>query len=970
MSAYRKKLIEVAMPLEEINAEAYREGFIYKGNPSSLHKWWAQRPLAVARTVLFAQLVDDPSERVQEFPTEEAQKAERRRLFELMAAMATWENSGDPKILNAARREILASAKCATPSVNVARDGDSLEGLSALPYVVDPFAGGGTIPLEAHRLGLRVVAGDLNPVASLINKAMLQIPETFFEAPLVGGGGTRSLRRVKGVVSSLAAAVRAYGEDARKEAFSRVAAAYPDVALPKEDGGGMAPPMAYLWARTVPSPDPAFRGAHVPLVSTFFLSTKSAKEVWVEPVVRGRDYAFVVNRGPPPNREKVGAGTKVAQGARFRCLLSGATIDPAHVRAHADAMGARLMAVVVKTKAGRRYVTATPEMERVAATPSIPSWLPDAELANNSRHMTPVIYGMDKLWKLFTRRQLAALSALADTIGALHSKICADALGAGLPDDRRGLEDSGAGARAYADAIVLYLAFALDKTIEYTNSLVTWYSKEDRPKGVFTRQALPMVWDFAELNPFGDIGGTFSKSCSIVADAIPQIHSTAESTIISMDASTAPLDEFAPYILNTDPPYYDNVPYADLSDFFYAWLRHILRPLLPRTMATIVVPKDAELVADPIRQGGADEAERFFMNGMTKALQHLVTGADSNYPAIIYYAFRQSEIERGTALSSTGWETFLEAVLAAGFALVGTWPVRSERANRQRDIGSNALASSIVLVCRKLAEDAPNATRGDFRRLLRKELPDALRKLQQGNIAPVDVAQASIGPGMAIFSRHKQVAEADGSPMSVRSALQLINEVLDEYLASGEGDFDADTRFAITWYEQHGWDAGPYGEAETLAQGRNVSVNGVVEAGIVRSGAGKVRLLKRAELPAEYDPAADARPTVWEFTQHMIRHLEDQGEEGAAGLLRRLGPRADATRELAYRLYNTCERKKWAEDARSYNGLILAWPELEKLSARITDEVPTAVPSKPSKKGKKSKTPTKGQQPLFEGDEE
>lgn len=445
--------------------------------------------------------------------------------------------------------------------------------------------------------------------------------------------------------------------------------------------------------------------------------------------------------------------------------------------------------------------------------------------------------------------------------------------------------------------------------------------------------------------------------------------------MLSSDATEVSLPSGV--IVSTDPPYYDNIGYADLSDYFYVWLRRALQSVFPKLYATVLVPKAAELVANPFRfKNGRDEANSFFETGLARVFSRLRQSQSDEAPLTVYYAFKQAE-SGGDAdghdespTSSTGWQTFLHAVVSAGFAVDGTWPMRTERAARTVGLGTNALASSIVLVCRRRPPDAPSTTRGEFRRMLRKELPDALRKLQHGNIAPVDVAQASIGPGMAIFSRHCQVLEADGTAMTVRTALQLINEVLDEYLTSSEGDFDPHTRFAITWYEQHGWNAGAFGEAETLAKARNVSVNGVVEAGICRAGGGKVRIFKRSEMPSDYDPKADDRPTIWEFTQHLIRHLEDEGEEAAARLLKKLGSNADAARELAYRLYNTCERKKWAEDARSYNGLILAWPELEKLAAKLGDDAPAAEPAgKPGKKGAKKKV-AKGQRNLFGGDDE
>jgi len=536
-------------------------------------------------------------------------------------------------------------------------------------------------------------------------------------------------------------------------------------------------------------------------------------------------------------------------------------------------------------------------------------------------------------------------------------------------DDEVRLHDGGAGDVAYAEAIATYLSLALGKLVDYNSTICTWNAIGGSIRSTFARQAFPITWDFYETNPIADTTGSWSSAVSWVADVLREMRLGTAGVVYQRDAVCEGMERC---IISTDPPYYDNVPYADLSDFFYVWLRRVLVDIWPDQFRTIAVPKADELVANPIRHGGREEAEAFFLTRMRAALSRCAAAQDPEYPATIYYAVKQVEgDEQGT--SSTGWEAFLEAALQAGYLIDGTWPVRSERSGRMRDLDSNALASSIVLVCQSRPAGAPATTRGEFRRMLRRELPDALRKLQQGNIAPVDVAQASIGPGMAIFSRHKVVAEADGSAMTVRGALQLINEVLDEYLSSGEGDFDANTRFAITWYELYGWEPGSFGDAENLSKARNVSVKGVEEAGICKSVAGKVRILRRSEMrPLNYDPAADERPTVWEFTQHMIRNMEDDGEEGAAHLLKKLGSAADATRELAYRLYNTCERKKWAEDARSYNALILSWPELERLAAKMSDEPPPAASSAQRVNGKrpaKAAKTSKRQQKLFEGDE-
>ena len=945
----RRKLIEVAIPLEAINRESVQEGWIYRGNPSAIHKWWAQRPFAAAGAILFAQLVDDPSSWPTEFPTAARQARERRRLFGIIEKLATWKSRPDRAIVDDARLEIARSHARGTPSSSAKvilgkkpkREVVNAYLAAELPPVHDPFAGGGTIPLEAQRLGLRAIASDLNPVAVLINRALVEFPPKFANRapinPLARGRevtGTATWTGARGLADD----VRYYGAWIREQALNRIGDLYPDAELPTEHGGGKARVIAWLWARTVPSPDPAFGGTHVPLLSSYWLSTKKNKEVWLCPVVdvEKRSWRFDVISGKAPKskdeRERIERGTKTGRGD-FRCILSGSPMPSSHVRemGQAGKLGARLTAVVAEGKRSRVYLTATIEMENVAAS-ATPTWWPDFDFAKNSRHMTPWGYGLDTFAKLFTSRQLVALTTFSDLIAEAREKMLDDSLAAGRPRGAA-LRDGGCDGEAYADAVAIYLAFALDKTVEYCNSLVIWYTKEDRPKGVFTQQALPMVWDFAETNPLGAIGGTFAKSVSIVADAIP-CESGSPAHVHQMDAaeSDAAALPGTLRVFCTDPPYYDNVPYADLSDFLYVWLRRSIRAFDSNDCATILVPKDAELIAEPARHGGRDGAEAFFLRGMTRAMAGIRNRSHGDYPIVIYYAFRQSE--RGNDASrSTGWETFLEAVLAAGLTVDATWPVRSERATRQRGVGSNALASSIVMVCRPRALEGASTTRAEFRRILTRELPEALKLLQEGNIAPVDFPQAAIGPGMAIFSRHPKVLEPDGSNMTVRMALRLINEALDEFLTEQESDFDLYTRFGLTWYEQHRWESGSFGDAENVALARNISVAGVEKAGFLVAKANRVRLLKRAELPQDWDPINDDRATIWEATQHLIKRLEtDGGEQGAAKLLARLGARAQPARDLAYRLYTLCERKKWADDALAYNSLVVAWPDLQRLA--------------------------------------
>ncbi|MCB9746496.1 MAG: DUF1156 domain-containing protein [Alphaproteobacteria bacterium] len=945
MTRHRKKLIEVALPLDAINRESGREKSIRHGHPSTLHLWWARRPLAACRAVLFGQLVDDPSSWPDQFPTEKDQDRERQRLFRLIEELVTWENSDNDVVLDAARLEIARSfargrqadgegdaRDVAMLAQEVSANAVRAYLVDVVPPVHDPFAGGGSIPLEAQRLGLRAIATDLNPVAVLINKALIEIPPRFAgRAPV---GPIPAIEKQKRIpkrwpgATGLAEDVRRYGAWMREEAFKRIGHLYPQVDLPKEHGGGKATVIAWLWARTVESPNPAFRGVHVPLVASFWLSKKKGRLTWVEPVVEGKEWRFEVRTGTPVDQKAIGRGTVGRSGAT--CLVSGEPIPFSFVRdeARTGRMGERLMAVVADGPRHRVYLAPDSASEALAAS-AVPLWEPDTEMPEQALGFRVQKYGMTRHSDLFTKRQALTLSTLASLVPEAAADATSRAISYGLADDGVGWHQGGSGAKAYGDAVATYLGMGVAKLTDYVSTLVSWSTSRDQAAHVFTRHALPMVWDFTEVNPFAKAAGDLLTTTKGQARAIAGLPAFRPGHADQRPAQAA-LDNSQQAIISTDPPYYDNVPYADLSDYFYVWLRRSLRQLHPALFRTLLVPKAEELIAERFRHGGRDAAERFFEEGMSEAVTRMALETPANIPVSIYYAFKASETtEDGTTYS--GWDTFLQAVINAGFSIVGTWPIRTERAARTRSIGSNALASSIVLVCRKRPDDASTITRGRFRRLLRSELPSALRAMEKGSVAPVDLAQASIGPGMAVFSRHAAVLEADDSPMKVRAALQLIHEVMDELRGEEEGELDRDTRFAVKWFETHGYDVGPFGEAQVLATATSVSVEGVARAGICHAAAGKVRLLSRDELPVDWDPSEDERLTTWEATQYLIKRLEEQGEGAAATLLSQLGETAEAARVLAYRLYTVCERRGWAEEGRAYNGLVVAWPDLEQL---------------------------------------
>jgi putative DNA methylase len=911
--AYRKKLIEVALPLEAINKESAREKSIRHGHPSTLHLWWARRPLAACRAVLFAQLVDDPSSHPEQFPTEEAQEAERQRLFRLIEELVKWENVNDEALLEQARAEIRKSAGPGGP-----------------PPLLDPFAGGGSIPLEAQRLGLEAHAGDLNPVAVLINKALIEIPPRFAGRPPVHPGQPQQLiaKAWRGA-EGLAEDVRYYGQWMRDEAEKRIGYLYPKVKLPKEHGGGEATVIAWLWARTVKCPNPAC-GAQMPLVRSFWLSTKSDKQAWVEPMVdRGvtpPTVHFATRSGAGKPRE----GTVNRRGVT--CLHCNTPVPFDHVRSEGKAgrMGAQLMAIVAEGPHERVYLPPNAEHEAIAAQVQ-PHNVPETDLPERALSFRVQLYGMTKHRDLFTPRQLVALTTFSDLAAEAHERTQLDALAVGLSGDEAG---------AYADAVATYLAFAVDKMTTTNSSICTWQTKPTRLVAAFSRQAIPMVWDYAEANPFSNAAGDYRLGIGSLTEVLERLSPMSDGDVQQLDATSMAGNLRFP-LISTDPPYYDNIGYADLSDYFYIWLRRSIGNIHPDLFSTLLVPKSQELVATPYRfNGDREKARRFFEEGLGKAFTRLRETAHPNYPMTVYYAFKQSETDGegededsndATAIASTGWETMLEGLIRAGFVITGTWPIRTELTVALKST-VGALASSVILVCRPRLVDTPLATRRDFMSALQRELPAALRDLQRGNVAPVDLAQASIGPGMAIYSRYRRVLEADGSAMRVRTALALINQALDAYLAEQEGEYDADTRWALAWFEQFGFNEGPFGDAETLSKAKNTSVQGMVEAGILSARAGKVRLLRREEFPADWDPATDRRLTVWEVSQHLIRALQERGEVAAAGLLVQVGGLGEAARDLAYRLYTLCERKGWAQEALPYNSLVVAWPEVARLA--------------------------------------
>ena len=984
-SRSRRKLIEVALPLDAINAAASREKSIRHGHPSTLHLWWARRPLAAARAVIFAQMVDDPSEYVDVLLSDPAKKRaaqrelkkrwiaggetdaggasdrevlrqiaaeqERERLFRILEELVKWESTTNEAVLEKARTEIWQSWRRACAENADHPRASELFDRKKLPAFHDPFAGGGALPLEAQRLGLEAHASDLNPVAVLINKAMIEIPPKFAGRPPVNPETRREATVVDKTwrgAHGLAEDVRHYGRWMRDEAEKRIGHLYPKVEITPEMvrerpdlkpyAGRKLTVIAWLWARTVKSPNPAFSDVDVPLASTFMLSTKKGKEAYVEPVIEGRGYRFTVKVGDPSDLDAAKMGTTAGKRRAFRCLMSGVPVTYDHIRAEGKEghMGARLMAIVAEGDRSRIYVTPTSLHDEIARGVS-PTWRPDMPLPDNPRDFKTPNYGLPTFADLFTSRQLVALTTFSDLVGDATGRVRRDAVAAGLPDDGRPLREGGAGATAYAEAVSLYLTLAVDKGADYWSSICSWHVSRQIVRNTFGRQAIPMMWDYAEANPLSAATGNWMAMADWVWKSVGSVPAGIPG--IAQQASATDNGRSLARVVSTDPPYYDNIGYADLSDFFYVWLRRSLKPVLPDLFATVAVPKADELVATPYRHGGKAAAETFFLDGMGRALGRLSEQAHPGFPVTIYYAFKQSETRSETGTAGTGWETFLGAAIRSGFAITGTWPMRTELSNRMVGMDANALASSIILVCRPRLTDAPVATRREFLTALRTELPQALRLLQSGNIAPVDLAQAAIGPGMAVYTRYARVLDAEGRPVSVRDALSLINQILDEVLTEQEGDFDSDSRWALAWFEQYGFDEHDYGDAEILSKAKVTSVDGMVEAGIIASKGGKVRLLKPQELAADWDPKGDTRLTAWEAVHHLIRRLQADGERGAAETVAALGGgTAETARELCYRLYTLCERKKRAADALAYNSLVQSWAEIMSQARKTQSE--------------------------------
>ena len=955
MSEYKvkapRKLIEVALPLKEINEACAREKSIRHGHPSTLHLYWARRPLAAARAVLFAQLVNDPGwddELQIGYKRKADANRKREELFEIIRELVKWENTNNEIVLEKARAEIRKSWKVTCELNKDHPQASEIFNPDKLPAFHDPFAGGGSIPLEAQRLGLEAWASDLNPVAVLINKAMIEIPPKFVGHRPIGPIPQCDQQKEISVswpgVTGLAEDVRRYGHWVRQEAFKRIGHLYPPIKISEEMiaerpdlaqyRGKELTVIAYIWARTVKSPNPLYSHVDVPLTSTFLLSEKKGKEAWIEPIIDGDRYDFKVRVGMPDDIETIKKGTKATgRSSNFTCLLSNTPIDGKYIKAEGQAgrIGSKLMAIVCEGFNRREYLSAPHEQETIAFS-ACPKWQPEQKMNQDTTDLVSGRgYGFSNWHQIFTRRQLSALTAFSDLIQEAHTRIEHDSdPQISLVDITQHI-DNDTESLTYANGITAYLSIALDKAVNYWSSLCSWHTGRDSITSTLGRQAIAMVWDYAEANPFCSSSGNFLLGIEQVVKFLP--NTTTKSLGHSNQANAATQSISQGKVVSTDPPYYDNIMYADLSDFFYIWQKRVLHDIFGSLFSTIETPKKDEIVASHYRHKNMKDSEIFFMTMMKQAMFRISEQSNAAFPVSIYYAFKQSE-KSVSGTSSTGWETFLEAVIQSGFMISGTWPMNTEYTNHLKK-DANALASSIILVCIKRDSCPDTISRKDFIKELQVEIPNALEAMINGSetsspVAPVDLAQSAIGPGMAVYSKYKAILESDGSPMTVHTALILINKALDEYFKEREGDWDNDTRFCLQWFSEYGWKEGVYGEAEVLAKAKGLSVEGVRDSGVLIAGSGKVRLYRPAEYPSDWNPLKDDRTPVWEVLHQIIRAHQSSGESAATEIASAVPELAATARQLAFLLYTLCERKGWAEDARPYNDLVSAWLSIEK----------------------------------------
>ena len=915
MPNYRKKLIEVNIPLQAINDESTREKSIRHGHPSTLHLYWARRPLAACRAVIFASMVDDPSECKDEFRTEPEQNAERNRLHNIIKRLVIWKTCNDENLLAEARYEIAYSAaRNNGENLNVFRAKFKNDPKAVLHYlrdhcpaVYDPFCGGGSIPLEAQRLVLCARGSDLNPLSALLNKAMIELPPKFHNRKPVnpdadpigmftGTGRNRTRAPWKGT-AGLANDIRYYGAWMREEAYKRIGHLYPKAQLPD---GTSATVIGWLWARTIPCINPVC-GLQMPLMKTFQLSTKEGNQHWTKPVVDRKTnvISWIVQKhidGVPKR------GTVGRSGAY--CFACGASIKLPYVREQAKAgkMEKTMTGVIAEGYQRRLYISPTDEHIK-ASLLAEPTWRPRGKIPEKALGISLQNYGFDHWHQLYTERQLTALTTFSDLLREVHHAIIVDG-----------------GDNLYASTVCTYLTFVIGRIADSGCMFATWSSTWHKICHAFSLPALPMVWDFAEANLFSSSTRNWLSQVEWVAKVVERFPAEVNNgKSYQADASTTVHAMDAPAII-TDPPYYDNIGYADLSDFFYIWLRPLLRDTYPELFGSMMTPKDEEIIASPRFEDTAQRFEKL----LSKTLLRIQKYCSGEFPTSIFYAYKQQKEEQD-GNTSTGWETMLTAVVSAGFQIVSTWPMRTELANRHRGIGSNALASSILLVCRPRQEDAPIIERNDFLQELKKVMPPALDRLTRiANIRPVDLAQAAIGPGMEVYSRYSKVTRISGEIVPIREVLKEINREITNYHEKETGELDPESQFCLTWLKQHGYMEGNFGDADVLSKAKDVDIDTMHDKVLLKDP-GKVRLL-RSEEYAERENSENM--TAWEGCLRMVWHLsgvEKSGGISGCTAVARAMPDYESAKRLARVLYAYYETRGDAESAARYNNLVTQW---------------------------------------------
>jgi putative DNA methylase len=906
-----KKLIEVALPLDIINdASAFDKSPLAGTHAKDIHYYPARLPFPAARSVLFASLIDDPSSNVIKFPDEKSQELERARLFSLIRDLCKNKKHINSIAFKTAFDEIKKACS------------------NKMPTVHDPFSGGGAVPLEGMRLGLKAIAADLNPISVLLNKANIELlPKYILSSPINPESkkqeGLIEWENGQGVESD----IKYYGKIISKRIESKLVDCFPRVNFNGRD----YKVQLYIWVRTIKCSNPAC-GCEMPLVKSFALRSKKPPKKYFKPIFENLQGKIILS-GFSILETNPGPGTIKRNKAFCANCNEAITLDYIKSEGQNSRMSKRLAAILIDVGRGSEFIAATLQDENIAT--NIPdTWSPNYELSTHPQYMSPPRFGFTKFNDLFLNRQLYTISTISDEIHKINKELVNN------------------GDLDHANLLTLYLFFALDRYVGYATSLSRWDNTREQHKDLFAATRYSMTWDFPEPNPFSEKGISWLYFVNKVAEgAGATLNPLCKPGIVLQKNAEVSDPSLQNLLVSTDPPYYNNIPYADLMDFFYVWMKRNLEPYFPHLTKTLLTPKAEELVANEFRfDGDKEKAKEHFESGFKRAFTVLKEAMDERFPMSIYYAFKQEEVEDASEddesnpndiTLTTGWETILEAVVQSGFQITATWPLRASQKWRLRAIGSNALASYIVMVCRKRDDKAISITRRQYIQELKRELPRALEVLQRSNLAPVDLAQAALGPGMGIYSKYTEILEQDGSKMRVRTALTLINKVLDEILTEQEEDFDAETRWALAWFEQYGTSKQPYGDAESLCRAKGTAVNALADSGIISAGGGFVKLFAREELPANWDPATDRKTVVWEIAQHLIKHLQEKGELGAARLYKSLGSKADVARELAYRLFTISEKKGWAQEAQAYNSLVLSWNQIVTESYNIKDPIGT-----------------------------